>query len=49
MSRVSISRAVEEGAQFVGCDAISQFFGSVGIKISGIEMGFVAGGVSSVW
>ena len=25
----------------MGCDLIFQFFGSVGIKISGIEVGFV--------
>jgi len=29
----------------VGFDVIFHFFGSVGIKISGIELGFVGGGV----
>ena len=27
----------------MGCDVIFQFFGSVGIKISGIQVGFVGG------
>jgi len=41
--RVNISCTARESAYYVGCDMVFQFFGSVGIKVSGVDMGFVGG------
>ena len=41
MGQFDISWAGEEGSKFVRCEVVCQFFGSVGIIISSVDVGFV--------